>query len=137
MYLFIFESIGTQELALIAIVALIIFGPRKLPELAKMAGKAMNEFRRATNDFKSTWEREVNLESFDEVPDTSSNSILGNFQNTGALISGSSLAGTPESSATADSNLMSAEVKEVDKPHSISKGETTDKIIKSEKKDWL
>ena len=59
MYLFIFESIGTSELILIALVALIFFGPRKLPELARMFGKAMNEFRRSTSEFKQVWEKEV------------------------------------------------------------------------------
>lgn len=59
MYLFIFESIGTQELILIGIVALIVFGPRKLPELAKTFGRYMTDFRKVTNEFKSTWEKEV------------------------------------------------------------------------------
>jgi len=61
-YLFILESIGTSELILIGLVALIVFGPRKLPELARMLGKARNEFRRTTDDFKQTWTREVNFE---------------------------------------------------------------------------
>lgn len=59
MYLFIFESIGTQEIILIGIVALIIFGPRKLPEIARTIGKTMADFRNVTNEFKSTWEKEV------------------------------------------------------------------------------
>lgn len=62
MYLFIFESIGTSELVLIGIVALIFLGPRKLPEIARKIGKIMAEFRSTTQDFKSTWEREVNFE---------------------------------------------------------------------------
>ena len=65
-YLFILESIGTSELLLIGLVALIIFGPRKLPELARMLGKARNEFKRTTDDFKQTWIREVDLESEDK-----------------------------------------------------------------------
>jgi Tat protein translocase TatB subunit len=65
-YLFILESIGTSELLLIGLVALIIFGPRKLPELARMLGKARNEFKRTTEDFKQTWIREVDLESDDK-----------------------------------------------------------------------
>ena len=59
MYLFILESIGTSELIIIGLFALILLGPRKLPQLARTLGKAMNEFRRSTNDFKQTWEREV------------------------------------------------------------------------------
>jgi len=61
-FLFIFESIGTQELILIGIVALIFLGPRKLPEIAKTIGKYMAEFRNTTNEFKATWEREVNFD---------------------------------------------------------------------------
>lgn len=62
MFLLILESIGTSELILIAVVALIVFGPRKLPQMAKMLGKTMAEFKNATNEFKSTWEREVAFE---------------------------------------------------------------------------
>ena len=62
MFLFIFESIGTSELILVGIVALIFLGPRKLPELAKKAGKIISEFRGTANEFKQTWEKEVNFE---------------------------------------------------------------------------
>ena len=62
LFLFIFESIGTSELILICVVALIFLGPRKLPQIAKTIGKTMSEFRNATNEFKQTWEREVNFE---------------------------------------------------------------------------
>ena len=62
MFLFILESIGTQELVLIGIVALIFLGPRQMPQIAKKIGKIMAEFRSTTQEFKSTWEREVNLE---------------------------------------------------------------------------
>lgn len=62
MYLFIFESIGTQELILIGIVALIFLGPRRLPEIARKLGKMMADLRNTTNEFKSTWEREVDFE---------------------------------------------------------------------------
>jgi Tat protein translocase TatB subunit len=66
MYLFILESIGTSELIMIGIVALIIFGPRKLPEMMRSFGRAMAEFRRSTNDFKQSWEKEVDLESIEK-----------------------------------------------------------------------
>ncbi|MCW5961013.1 MAG: twin-arginine translocase TatA/TatE family subunit [Pyrinomonadaceae bacterium] len=67
MFLFILESIGTSELILIGMVALIIFGPRKLPELMRTFGKTMAEFRRSTNEFKASWEREVDLENFGDL----------------------------------------------------------------------
>ena len=62
MFLFIFESIGTSELILVGIVALIFLGPRKLPEMARKVGKIMAEFRGTANEFKETWQREVNFE---------------------------------------------------------------------------
>lgn len=62
MFLFILESIGTSELVLIGIVALIFLGPRKLPEYARKIGKIMAEFRGTANEFKETWQREVNFE---------------------------------------------------------------------------
>jgi len=61
-YLFIFESIGTSELILVGIVALIFLGPRKMPEIARKIGKIMADFRGTANEFKTTWEREVNFE---------------------------------------------------------------------------
>ena len=80
MFLFIFESIGTSELLLIGVIALIFLGPRKLPQMVRTIGKSMAEFRRATNEFKSTWEREVDLESFDrdETPQTIPRTIESN-----------------------------------------------------------
>ena len=62
MFLFIFESIGTSELLLVGIIALIFLGPRKLPEIARKIGKMLAEFRVTTNEFKETWQREVNFE---------------------------------------------------------------------------
>lgn len=54
-----FGTLGAAELAVIFILALVLFGPRKLPELGRTIGKAMTEFRRASNDLKSTFEREM------------------------------------------------------------------------------
>ncbi len=62
MFLFILESIGTSELILIGIIALIFLGPRKLPQIAKTIGKTIADFRNTTNEFKSTWQREVDFE---------------------------------------------------------------------------
>ncbi len=51
--------LGWQEAVVIFILALLIFGPKKLPELGKTVGKAMMEFRRASNELKTTWNREM------------------------------------------------------------------------------
>jgi Tat protein translocase TatB subunit len=61
-FLFIFESIGTSELIVIAVVALMFLGPRKLPQIAKTIGKTMADFRSTANEFKATWEKEVDFE---------------------------------------------------------------------------
>lgn len=68
MYLLVFEFLGTNELLLILVAALILFGPRKLPQLSRTLGKNLAEFKRASEDFKRTWEREVDLEVTDTSP---------------------------------------------------------------------
>ena len=63
MFAFILEGLGSTELLFILAIALIFFGPRKLPQLARSMGKGLAEFRKASDDFKRTWEREVALET--------------------------------------------------------------------------
>jgi sec-independent protein translocase protein TatB len=53
------ESIGTTELVIIMLVALVVFGPRRLPDLARSLGKSLNSFKLASDDFKQTWELEA------------------------------------------------------------------------------
>jgi sec-independent protein translocase protein TatA len=57
-----FGSIGMPELIIILVIALIIFGPRKLPELGKSLGRSLNEFKRASTDLQNTLEQEIRLE---------------------------------------------------------------------------
>ncbi|HUF47205.1 MAG TPA: Sec-independent protein translocase protein TatB [Vicinamibacterales bacterium] len=54
--------IGFPELLIILVVALIVFGPRKLPELGRSLGKSLSEFKRASNELRNTLEEEVRLE---------------------------------------------------------------------------
>jgi Tat protein translocase TatB subunit len=75
-FLLILDSVGNSELLLILAAALIFFGPRRLPQLSRQLGKSLHEFRRASEDFKRTWEREVNLEHIDQGTEPSENSIL-------------------------------------------------------------
>jgi len=62
-----FGSLGFPELMLIFFVALLVFGPRKLPEIGRSVGKALGEFRRATTDLKNTLEEEVTREELKEI----------------------------------------------------------------------
>jgi sec-independent protein translocase protein TatA len=57
-----FGTLGGQEIIFILVLALIVFGPRKLPEIGKSIGKMMAEFRKASNDFRRTLEDEVEAE---------------------------------------------------------------------------
>jgi sec-independent protein translocase protein TatA len=60
-------SLGMQEIILIFVIALIVFGPRKLPELGKTIGKGLAEFKKASNELKQTWEDEVRLDKEKEA----------------------------------------------------------------------
>ena len=138
MYLFILESIGTSELLLIGLIALVFLGPRRLPELARKFGKVMNEFRRTTSEFKQTWEREVtsevdqikneaNVFSFPDDADATENTIS-------------------KKSVTSDRKAVVPEIREVSKQdfdESISKENLQkEEIIEEEddltsKQNWL
>jgi sec-independent protein translocase protein TatA len=57
-----FGSIGMPELIIILTLALIIFGPRKLPELGRSLGKSLGEFKRASNELRNTLDEEIRIE---------------------------------------------------------------------------
>jgi sec-independent protein translocase protein TatA len=57
-----FGSIGMPELLIILTLALIIFGPRKLPELGRSLGKSLGEFKRASNELRNTLDEEIRIE---------------------------------------------------------------------------
>src|SRR5262249_38808058 len=75
-----FGTLGVQEMIIIFLVALVLFGPKKLPELGKTIGKALTEFRRASNDLKATFEREMHTleresESLHQAASSTANQI--------------------------------------------------------------
>ena len=57
-----FGSIGVPELVIILTIALIVFGPRKLPELGRSLGRSLNEFKRASNELRNTLDDEIRIE---------------------------------------------------------------------------
>ena len=75
-----FGSLGVPELLLIFVVVLIVFGPRKIPEIGRTLGKALGEFRKATDDLKSTIEREVRLEELKKITPPTLESIVTPFE---------------------------------------------------------
>jgi TatA/E family protein of Tat protein translocase len=118
------ESLGMQELIMIGVIALIIFGPRKLPQIARTIGKTMAEFRKATNEFRSTW---------DKTP-SAANSISKS----------SSAVALPEVRALEESDfgkmaLKSQPVQNAE-PDDTSKGDTNEEEAaepRTTKRDWL
>lgn len=63
-----FGPIGGPEMVVILVIALLIFGPRKLPELAKSLGKGLSELRRTSTDLRRTLEREIHQENVEDKP---------------------------------------------------------------------
>jgi len=61
-------DIGLQEMLVIGVLALLVFGPSKLPELGRMVGRAMREFRRASDEFRSTVESNLHINDLDPPP---------------------------------------------------------------------
>jgi TatA/E family protein of Tat protein translocase len=142
-FLFIFEGLGTSELFLILIVALVLFGPRKLPQLSRSLGKSLANFKRASEDFKQTWEKEVARENalkealIGEAMLPEDRSILGESRSrTQAVLDASesesfeTTAASPQSSATMDDSTPIAPTTHattVDAPESAP----------TRKRDWL
>lgn len=60
-------SLGGPELLLVLVLALVLFGPRRLPQIGRTIGRAMAEFRGAANEFRSTLEREVEAQEIREI----------------------------------------------------------------------
>jgi TatA/E family protein of Tat protein translocase len=61
-------DIGLQEMLVIGVLALLVFGPSKLPELGRMVGRAMREFRRASDEFRTTVETNLHINDPDPLP---------------------------------------------------------------------
>lgn len=141
MFLLILDSLGSTELFFILLMALVFFGPRKLPQLSRSLGKNLAEFRKASEDFKRTWEREVAFEESQHETKTAwqppeHNSILNSESQPNQISEPSiepvSAAGSIERQPTSNIENPSAVFAESD--------ETRDDPIKSEptrKQDWL
>lgn len=123
---------------MIGLIALIIFGPRKLPQMMRTIGKTVAEFRRSTDDFKRTWQKEVDFESNEFQISENSESLLGNQPRNENSIGSASRLETNE--------IVAPEIREVSSdnfPAHISKIETSvveetkTEINPSDKRGWL
>lgn len=138
MYLLILDSLGNTELLLILVAALIFFGPRRLPQLGRQVGKSLSEFRRASDDFKRTWEREVNAEIHEQGIDPAS-SFLDNA--TSRLRAAREAAARELNVFESEQKPSAPEIRQVD-VETIERGaapEPEPKVAKTEppKHEWL
>ena len=116
-------------------VALIVFGPRKLPEMARKAGKMMRELRSVSNDFKSTWEQEV-VKDVTEIKNT----FAINDEEDSVMVEGVADKQLVETtSVDSKSNSILPEVREVSEEDFKKMVEKSKKaeLSASEKQDWL
>lgn len=81
-----FGSIGLPELIIIFVIALLVFGPKKLPEVGKTVGKAIRDFKKSTEDIKEKFEDEIRAEEFKNLKDELQKDIKENEE--GKKISG-------------------------------------------------
>ena len=142
--LLILDSLGTSELLVILVVALIFFGPRKLPQISRQIGKSLAEFRKASEDFKRTWEREVALETTpsEEEADRSilrrDNSIIETTVERGQAIHAAAI--EAESTALGGGSPEPVSIDGAASGSSVSAPAATNESAQSEptrKRDWL
>lgn len=139
MFLLILDSLGSTELFFILLMALVFFGPRKLPQLSRSLGKNIAEFRKASEDFKRTWEREVafeesQLQTGSHQPED--NSILSNQDQEGPYpepfieaVPAAESVGRQPGSQTTDSSDFPTETNET--------GDDQIRLEPPRKQDWL
>ena len=73
-----FGSIGLPEIIIILAVALLVFGPKKLPEVGRSIGKALREFRKTSDEIKEKIEEEIQVEEFKDIKEEFKKDIIGN-----------------------------------------------------------
>ena len=137
-YLFILESIGTSELLMIGLIALIVFGPRKLPQMMRTIGKTVAEFRRSTDDFKRTWQKEVEFEiNKFQTPENSDSLLASQPRNENSIgkISGleTNKIAVPEIKEVSSDNFP-INVSKIEKP---VVEEATTETNPADKRSWL
>jgi len=109
----VFGSIGGPEVILLFIAALLLFGPRRLPEIGRTLGKTVADFRRATNDFRANLEREVRMEELKDAIRPIENAARPEALARGVLLDvAASVA--PESPETPETPATSADTPAID-----------------------
>ena len=138
MFLLILESLGSTELVFILVMALVFFGPRKLPQISRSLGKNLAEFRRASEDFKRTWDKEVSLEETSAL--TGQVSIVGPEVSNRPLQAPNITAVSPDQVIARHSNSSDLDIASDTTDSASNRSELeslTDEPHHSPKNDWL
>ena len=120
--------LGWPETVFIFFLALILFGPKKLPELGRTVGKALTEFRRASNELKSTFDREMKsleqeTESFKEISNQyQSDTYNYDYSSYESTYEGSYGNETNDSSVTSPSTLSASAPQDAESPAGLPEG---------------
>jgi len=120
--------LGWPETVFIFFLALILFGPKKLPELGRTVGKALTEFRRASNELKSTFDREMKsleqeTESFREVTNQyQSDTYSYDYSSYESTYEGSYGSETHDSTATTPSTISASATQDAESPTGLPEG---------------
>jgi Tat protein translocase TatB subunit len=136
----ILESLGSTELLFILAMALVFFGPRKLPQLSRSLGKSMAEFRRASEDFKRTWDREANLEDLSMTPAPANQPAAGIEENSIPSATAAQSLQPPMIEAVAPDRVIARQTIQNDDPNSAAVDYAEPAPSHSEplrKRDWL
>jgi len=119
--------LGYPEMVFIFFLALILFGPKKLPELGRTVGKALTEFRRASNELKSTFDREMkNLEQETEFKEIAnqyqSDTYSYDYQSYESTYEGAYGNETYDSTATTPSTISVSATQDAELPAALPEG---------------
>jgi TatA/E family protein of Tat protein translocase len=120
--------LGYPEMVFIFFLALILFGPKKLPELGRTVGKALTEFRRASNELKSTFDREMKsleqeTESFKQIANEyQTDTYSYDYQSYESTYEGAYGNESYDSTATNPSTLSASATQDAESPAALPEG---------------
>ena len=123
--------------------ALVFFGPRKLPQISRTLGKSLADFRRASEDFKRTWDKEVSLEETGGSGVNATQFLIPEENSTSENETATASLQPPSIGAIAPERVIARQTLNSESPHAIdptseqSQDESENRISHSPKSEWL